>query len=444
VTDEINAVKNDIENSISDSISALETKINTGQEELRREISVFQERIKNMEAGQAEFEERVTRNLREDLSRNIKATRDLETQLAALEARTGRAGSSSAGTNADKLKPPKFDGSTSWVVFQRQFDAAAIHNDWTPKEKAAHLMSVLQGQAAHVLHCISAESLYEDIVGALRGRFGDHQLAAAYRSHLKARVQTGGETVQEFAVAFEQLAHCAFVGLPEGHIQTEAAHAFIDGMRDRKVKEHLLLGGACTLNDALNQAVNLEAAKATARLREVTTVPTGRPPTPPERRRNERPVCWECGRRLHFWKECKQRPPSRTRIGVPEPSIKSPRYAVMVIAEWAKGSLIADCREQEKPCRVTIDTGASATVARPDVVAGLPERELSQPYVLQTASRPGRALPRERTPGTLYTRVWVGHRAGLDTRIRGNILCPCLGTNPDRPVVQSLVRHYID
>jgi hypothetical protein len=152
-----------------------------------------------------------THNLREDLSRNIEATRqdveatrrdleatqrDLETHLAALEARTRRAGGGNAGANADKVKPPKFDGSTSWVVFHRQFDSAAIHNDWTPREKAAHLLSVLQGQAADVLHSVPAEAPYEDIVGALRDRFGDHQLAAAYRSHLKARVQTGGETLQ--------------------------------------------------------------------------------------------------------------------------------------------------------------------------------------------------------------------------------------------------------
>jgi hypothetical protein len=185
----------------------LETKINAGQEELRQEISDFQERIR---AGQAEFEERVTctvdtqlrnmssmveqqtRNLRENLVRNIEATRqDFETQLAALEARTRRAGGSSAGVNDDKVKPPKFDGSTSWVVLHRQFDAAATHNDWTPREKAAHLLSVLQGQAADVLHSVPAEASYEDIVGTLRDRFGDHQLAAAYRSQLKARVQTG-------------------------------------------------------------------------------------------------------------------------------------------------------------------------------------------------------------------------------------------------------------
>jgi gas vesicle protein len=94
-------LKNDIENSISavkEKVSALETKINAGQEEFRREISDPQERIRNIETRQAEFEERVTctvdtrledvssmveqqtRNLHEDLSRNIEATKqDFET-----------------------------------------------------------------------------------------------------------------------------------------------------------------------------------------------------------------------------------------------------------------------------------------------------------------------------------------------------------------------------
>jgi hypothetical protein len=32
----------------------------------------------------------------------------------------------------------------------------------------------------------------------------------------------------------------------------------------------------------------------------------------------------------------------------------------------------------------------------------------------------------------------VGPRAGLDTEAKGKILCPCRGSNPDRPVVQKL------
>jgi hypothetical protein len=35
----------------------------------------------------------------------------------------------------------------------------------------------------------------------------------------------------------------------------------------------------------------------------------------------------------------------------------------------------------------------------------------------------------------------VGPRAGLDTEARGKILCPRRESNPDRPVVQPVVRH---
>jgi hypothetical protein len=60
-----------------------------------------------------------------------------------------------------------------------------------------------------------------------------------------------------------------------------------------------------------------------------------------------------------------------------------------------------------------------------------------------SASRPGRAFtPGERIPGTHCTGGWVGPRAGLDTEVRGKILIPCWGSNPDRPVVQPVVRHY--
>ena len=49
--------------------------------------------------------------------------------------------------------------------------------------------------------------------------------------------------------------------------------------------------------------------------------------------------------------------------------------------------MIAEGWIQGKPCQVTIDTGASVTIARPDIVAGKPERRPGRTYVLQTASR---------------------------------------------------------
>jgi len=60
---------------------------------------------------------------------------------------------------------------------------------------------------------------------------------------------------------------------------------------------------------------------------------------------------------------------------------------------------------------VTIETGASVTIARPDIVAGKPERKPSRAYVLQTAS--GETLPVlkealvELTLGQRALRIWV-------------------------------------
>jgi hypothetical protein len=55
------------------------------------------------------------------------------------------------------------------------------------------------------------------------------------------------------------------------------------------------------------------------------------------------------------------------------------------------------------------------------------------------ANRPG-----ERTPGTHCTGCWEGPRAGLDTEARLKMLCLCRRWNPDRQVVQSVIRHYTD
>ena len=120
-------------------------------------------------------------------------------------------------------------------------------------------------KSADILLNVPAKATHEDIVVSLWNRFRHHQLAAAHRSQLKARVQTSGETLKEFAAAIDQLAHRAFVELIVAFVQTVAAHYFIDGVQDREVKQHLLMGGDTIINEALNQTQTMEAAKATAR-----------------------------------------------------------------------------------------------------------------------------------------------------------------------------------
>jgi hypothetical protein len=55
-----------------------------------------------------------------------------------------------------------------------------------------------------------------------------------------------------------------------------------------------------------------------------------------------------------------------------------------------------------------------------------------------------RFIPGERTSSTHWKGGWVGPRADLNTGVVGKILCFCRGSNPDRPVVQSVIRKNTD
>jgi hypothetical protein len=62
-------------------------------------------------------------------------------------------------------------------------------------------------------------------------------------------------------------------------------------------------------------------------------------------------------------------------------------------------------------------------------------------WVVTVTPRP-RFAPGKGPPGIHCTGGWVGPRAGLDTEVWGKIFCPRRRSNPDRSVVQPVVRHY--
>ena len=124
-------------------------------------------------------------------------------------------------------------------------------------------------------------------------------------------VYTRAEDVTGFAAAVEQLANRALVGVPAAFFQTGAAHAFMDGIRDRELKHHLLKGGGRTLNEALKQAMKMEASKAApeppARLQKLTgeLVMTSQRS---DHRWEGRPVCWQRGSAGHLRRDRRRGP----------------------------------------------------------------------------------------------------------------------------------------
>jgi hypothetical protein len=82
-----------------------------------------------------------------------------------------------------------------------------------------------------------------------------------------------------------------------------------------------------------------------------------------------------------------------------------------VITEKADPSLVTQGWIGDKPCPVTVDTGAYVIVVRPDITAGWPERQLNQHFKLQMVS--GEALPVLKevfltlTLGRCPLKIWV-------------------------------------
>jgi hypothetical protein len=68
-----------------------------------------------------------------------------------------------------------------------------------------------------------------------------------------------------------------------------------------------------------------------------------------------------------------------------------PHYTLSMLAEKDNYRLNARGWIEDKSHLMTINTGPSVMIARPDITAGLLRRELSRPYVLQMAS--GKTLP---------------------------------------------------
>ena len=62
----------------------------------------------------------------------------------------------------------------------------------------------------------------------------------------------------------------------------------------------------------------------------------------------------------------------------PASPYSTPRFTLNILGQGRRVSLIAEGWIQGKPCQVTIDTGATVTIARPDIFAGQPERKPSR------------------------------------------------------------------
>ncbi|KAJ8959663.1 hypothetical protein NQ318_021851 [Aromia moschata] len=150
------------------------------------------------------------------------------------------------------LKPPTYDGQSSWSMYRRQFEAAAKANGWTPQEMATSLVISLRGQALEILQSIPEEQQndYDRIVGALE-----------ISPKSKSRQQRTNESLQEYETDIERLIHLAYPQAPKEFLEQIGIQTFIDGLLDTEMQQALRLGRHTTISDVLVAALEFKAAK---------------------------------------------------------------------------------------------------------------------------------------------------------------------------------------
>ncbi|KAJ8949261.1 hypothetical protein NQ318_022774 [Aromia moschata] len=166
-----------------------------------------------------------------------------------------------------RMKPPQFDGKSSWVNYLRQFEAAARANGWSLAEKATALTLALRGDATDILQTLSLEEQddYHQLVKHFEMRYGQSHLEHVYHSQLKNRYQKSNESLQEFEADIARLVRLAYSSTPENVMERLAVQAFLDGLRDTETRQALTLARPSKLVDALARALEFEAAKQSCR-----------------------------------------------------------------------------------------------------------------------------------------------------------------------------------
>uniref|UniRef100_T1I4L2 Retrotransposon gag domain-containing protein n=1 Tax=Rhodnius prolixus TaxID=13249 RepID=T1I4L2_RHOPR len=208
------------------------TQISRMQEEMKNEIGKVQEEVnqvqKEMRDGKAEMEKKI-----DEVEQYVR--RRLESAGTGHPENEGPRPVHGAGP---RIKPPAYDGTSSWANYVLQFNAAASANSWTERDKVTSLIVSLRGEALDILQSIP-EAHRQDfglLTGHLERRFGDRHMQELYRTQFRTRRQQPGEALQQFSADIYRLARAAFPGVDDELLEGLAVDAFTDGLKDPELK----------------------------------------------------------------------------------------------------------------------------------------------------------------------------------------------------------------
>lgn len=174
-----------------------------------------------------------------------------------------------------KMKPPIYDGTTSWTDYLLQFELVAELNDWNERTKALSLATSLRGVAQSVLGDLSpmGRHHYPSLVACLNQRFGPENQNEMFWVMLNNRTRKPKETLPELAHEIRRLVKLAHPTAEHAMLEDLSKKHFMNALPDADMRLHIVHSKPRTLDDAVRVAVETEAFNEAEKFR-----PGGRRP----------------------------------------------------------------------------------------------------------------------------------------------------------------------
>ena len=150
---------------------------------------------------------------------------------------------------------------TSVDSFLAKFEVCSRHNEWREEERLAQLQCALINDAAQILWDLGSEGVAKsrDLISQLRTRYGSENQTSLYRTQLKCRRRTKGESLATLVNDVRRMVALAYPGPTSSMKEAVACDAFLEALNDPGMALKVREREPSTLEEAFQCTLRLEA-----------------------------------------------------------------------------------------------------------------------------------------------------------------------------------------
>lgn len=166
-----------------------------------------------------------------------------------------------ASRSSKWIKPEKFSGATPVESYLSHFETIAEYNQWTPRDKVAHLKASLTGVAAQLLWDSGDHAFirYDDLVVKLKSRFGSVDHRERFACQLRSLRRGPGQTLQQLYNEIRRLLALAYPDAANSSLgEALARDSFLAALDDKELEIKIRDREPVDLDSAFRAAVRIE------------------------------------------------------------------------------------------------------------------------------------------------------------------------------------------